>query len=107
MKNEAVKIAQSQERAKAYEMIRDVLTNPVVTVIAGVILIEFMQSSVNSQGRRVPGGGFMGSNVGTALETTLGAYLLAPTISKAADQIAPLIKAIAPIASTALLAGGG
>lgn len=105
MKSEAVRIAHSQERIAIYDMVKDLLTNPVLDVVAGVIIIEYLQSHLESVRqtngsyitRRVAGGGWMGQTVGTALETTLGAYLLLPQASKAAAELKPLVEAIAPL----------
>ena len=102
MISDAVKLARSNERARAYECVRDVLTNPAIDVIAGFILIEYLQGH-NENGQRVAGGGFMGSVAGTALESGLVAYLLAPSVESTAKTVAPLIQSLAPL----LLAAGG
>jgi hypothetical protein len=107
MKSEAVRLAQSNERIALINAARDVFTNPAVVAIAGVVLVEYLQSSVNQNGQRVAGGGWMGSNVGTALEASLGAYLLAPSIQTFAKQIGPVAEAFGKIAPTALMAAGG
>jgi hypothetical protein len=100
--NDAVKIARSEERAAMYNCVRDVLTNPALDVIAGFILIEYLQGH-NENGQRVAGGGFMGNVAGTALETGLVAYLIAPSVGETAKTVAPLIQSLAPL----LLAAGG
>lgn len=106
MKNEAVKIAQAQERARMYECVRDILTDRAVVTVLGIVLIEYLQSSVNQNGQRVAGGGWMGSNVGTALETALGAYLLAPSAAQLTKEVGPLLEAIGK-GSGAMLSGLG
>jgi len=109
MKSDAVIIAKSQERARLYECVRDVVTNPAIDVIAGIILIEYLQSHVETAwgppitSKRVAGGGWMGANTGTAAEAGLIAFLLAPSMIQVAKQIEPVAKALAPIAGTVLL----
>jgi hypothetical protein len=114
MKSDAVKMAESNERVAMVNAVRDVFTNPVVTVVGSIILIEYLQSHVEYTtrledggmttrvvGTRKAGGGWMGENVGTALETTLGAYLLLPSIANTAKQIAPLIETLGPLVAKA------
>ena len=103
MISDSVKIAKENAKAKAYECIRDVLLNPAVGVIAGVVLVEYLQGHEEAGKGRVAGGGFMGSVAGTALETGLIAYLLAPSVRETAKTITPLIESLAPL----MLAAGG
>ncbi len=105
MKSDAVRIAESKERVAIYENVRDILTNPALDVVAGFLLVEFLQSHEQYNKvsdtviykSRVPGGGWMGSNAGTALEAGLIAYLLAPSVVQTAKQIEPLAKALGPL----------
>lgn len=96
MASEAVKIARSSERVALYDCVKDVLTNPAIDVIAGFILIEYLQGH-NENGQRVAGGGFMGSIAGTALETGLIAYLVMPSVESTAKTVEPLVKSLAPL----------
>lgn len=104
MKSDALRIAEKQERAAAYKAFADtataVLTNPVVTVVGSTILIEYLQSSKDQNGRRVPGGGWVGSVSGSALEAALLVYLGASTVQKFTADMKPIAEAIGPLLLT-------
>ena len=95
MKNAQIELAKSHEREIFYQQVKEVLINPAVAAIAGIILVEYLQSSVDNAGRRKAGGGWMGETVGTALQGSLAAYMLAPSVGKVAADIKPMFDNIA------------
>ena len=110
MKSDAVRIAESQERARISEAVRDVLVNPALDVIAGILLIEYYQGQTVTakivdagsgqsyyEKRRIAGGGWVGSAAGSAAEAGLLAYLVAPSLVQTSKQLSPLIQSLAPL----------
>lgn len=97
--NDALRIQRSQERIALMNATKDIITNPAVLAIAGVILIEFMQSHIAGpgerdanhnlvpEGARVPGGGFVGTVAGSALEFALCASVVAPIAEKLMTKV--------------------
>ena len=115
MASDAVKIAQIKARAerelalaKIFERTVDLLSNPVIDVVAATVLIEYLQGHKDpNTGERVAGGGFVGSIAGSALEAGLIAYLVAPTIASVTSNMKEVATAIAPAITPLLLAAGG
>lgn len=80
--NEELKIQRSKERIAMAQTVKDILTDPGVMAILGLVLIEYLQSSVNSQGKRVAGGGWMGEVAGTFAEVGLGGMAALSPLAK-------------------------
>jgi len=89
MISDAVKIARINKQTAEIQAVKDILTNPVIMAVAGVIAVEFMQSSkvldktiIYSDGskqeiyKRIPSGGIVGSVAGSVLEAGIAGYLL-------------------------------
>lgn len=99
MISDAVKIARSQERIALINAMRDVFTNPAVVALGGVVLVEYLQSS-EQDGRRVAGGGWMGSAVGTTIEAGLIAYMASNSVQKITGDLQAVASAVAPLLLT-------
>lgn len=112
MKSDAVRIAQENSKAELYRQLGQTLSNPMFGLVAGILLIEYFQSHEETitlvdynvsppkywtEKKRVSGGGWLGEEVGTAAEVALAAAALAPTAIKVAEQVRPLMEAVAPI----------
>lgn len=109
MRGEALKIARSNERVAMMNTLKEIITNPVVDVMIAFLLIEYFQGhdTFDSKGNKIAhigNGGWVSESTGDALEVALGAYLLAPGFTKTAEQLAPLVKALAPLIPA--IAGG-
>jgi len=112
--NDQVKLARSNERIEMIKATKEVLLHPAVLAIAGVILVEYLQSHVAGQGerdannrqvepgRRIPGGGFIGSVAGSTLEFALSAMLVAPLAQTIMNKTNEQVEAKADLAGKLL-----
>lgn len=98
MKSEAVKLAKIERDKYLIQAVKDIITNPVLMGVAGVIAIEYLQghddvvnvAAINERGtkvyvpkvQRVAGGGFVGSAAGTFAEVGIIGYLSAQSLKE-------------------------